>query len=430
MPNRLNAKISLNSIQSAVTRLGFDENWYLILLGALLGILTGLCAVGFVIALEWVEHLAHDAGRYNPTWLPVVTLFVIPAIGIGLTGVLVHYFAAEAKGHGVPQVMKALIQRGGVIPLRTGIVKTLGSILTVGSGGSAGTEGPIVQIGAVAGSVLGQRLHVVREHMGVLVGCGAAAGIASIFNAPIAGVFFVLEILLRDLSVRVFAPIVIASVFSAVTTQAIRGENEAIFPVSAALHDAQFTPQELPSYVILGALCGLVAVSFNKMLHEGERIYDRVRLHPLLKPITGALLLGLIGTIFYLIAKPGGATGDQLVPPPFYSNGYGTIALLLDPTNYLPGADSNLPIELWLLLLLLVAKALATSITPLQRRLRGHLRAEPLHGRGGRGRRRQRPAVDGPAARRLHAVVIRVGRDGGGGRGHHPRRPDGHLDPL
>lgn len=355
--------ISFAPIQKAVSRLGFDENWYLILLGALIGTITGLGAVGFSEALHWVEHLVHEAGEFDPTWLPIITLVVIPVIGIGLTGVLVHTFAAEAKGHGVPQVMKALVQRGGVIPLRTGIVKIVASILTVGSGGSAGTEGPIVQIGAVAGSVLGQKLNVVREHMGVLVGCGAAAGISSIFNAPIAGVFFVLEILLRDLSVRVFAPIVISSVFSAVTTQAIRGENEAIFPVSATLHDAQFTPQELPSYLVLGALCGLVAVSFNKLLHEGERVYDRVKIHPLLKPLTGAGLLGLIGITFFFIASPAGVKNEQLVPPPFYGNGYGTIEILLDPASYSSGIGSDLPILLLLMIALLIAKMLATTIT-------------------------------------------------------------------
>ena len=97
-------------------------------------------------------------------------------LGMALTGVLIRFFASEAQGHGVPQVMNALIKRGGIIRWPIGVVKVIASILTVGSGGSAGTEGPVVQIGATVGSVVGQRLHMTREHMGTLVGCGAAAG--------------------------------------------------------------------------------------------------------------------------------------------------------------------------------------------------------------------------------------------------------------
>jgi CIC family chloride channel protein len=353
----------LSSIKKTIARLGFGEDWYLIILGALVGTITGLGAAGFAWALHEVVEVVHGMSDRDWSVLPVLTLFVAPIIGMTLTGVLVHNFATEAKGHGVPQVMKALVQRGGVIKLRIGIVKIVASILTVGSGGSAGTEGPIVQIGAVAGSVMGQRLRVSREHMGVLVGCGAAAGISSIFNAPIAGVFFVLEILLRDISVRVFAPIVIASVFSAVTTQALRGANDAIFPVSAALHDTQFLPVELPSYLLLGAICGLVAVSFNKMLHEGERVYDRVRLHPILKTASGGLLLGVVGVAYLLVAKPLGVSGEHATTPEFYANGYSTIELLLTPSSYYDNADTGLPIIFVLMAILVVAKMLATTLT-------------------------------------------------------------------
>ena len=100
-------------------------------------------------------------------------------VGALISAVLVWRFASEAKGHGVPQVLKALIQRNGTIQPRVGIVKVFASIATVGSGGSAGTEGPIVQIGATAGSVLAHRLNIPREHVRTLVGCGAAAGIAA-----------------------------------------------------------------------------------------------------------------------------------------------------------------------------------------------------------------------------------------------------------
>ncbi|QKK07189.1 MAG: chloride channel protein [Planctomycetota bacterium] len=214
-------------------------------------------------------------------------------------------------------------------------MKVAASVLTVGSGGSAGTEGPIVQIGAVIGSVGGQWLRVSREQMQTLVGCGAAAGIASVFNAPIAGVFFVLEILLRDFSLRTFTPIVVSSVFSAVATQRLLGENEAIFTVDHAVHDYQFAPIELPTYIMLGAVCGLVAVLFNRLLHKGEDLYEKVRIHPLLKPVTGGLALGLLGVVYIFAEKalfPDALNGQTV--PPFYGNGYSTIHTLLDPESY------------------------------------------------------------------------------------------------
>jgi len=340
-----------------VTRLNIQPEWAMIVVGATIGTLTAFGAIAFAWVLEAVERGAHAAQHRSGPWM----LILLPAVGLGITGVLVHTMASEAKGHGVPQVMRALIQRGGVIKARIGIAKVLTSILTVGSGGSAGTEGPIVQIGATAGSVAGQWLRVSREHMGVLVGCGAAAGISSIFNAPIAGVFFVLEILLRDFNLRVFTPIVVASVFSAVTTQAVLGANEAIFPVTDALHQAQFTPQELPTYVVLGVLCGAVAVGFNKLLHAGEDLYDRWRISPLLKPLTGAVALGVLGWAAILLVRGLGGEGDATHVPAIFGNGYAVIERLLEPGSY-DGSD-GLPISVMLLGALLILKIAATTFT-------------------------------------------------------------------
>jgi len=337
------------------------KGWELTAIGAAIGTLTGLASVGFAEALHVFERFVHERQTALPMWL----LFVGPVMGMGLTGVLVHTFASEARGHGVPQVMAALIKRGGRIPLRVGVVKVIASILTVGSGGSAGTEGPIVQIGATIGSVTGGRLRVNPEALSTLVGCGAAAGISSIFNAPIAGVFFVLEILLRDFSLRTFTPIVVASVFSAVATQAALGSNEAIFPVVEGLREAQFHFRELPSYIILGLVCGLVAVGFNRLLHYGEDVYDRSSLHPLLKPITGALLLSALGIVYLMIARQDGATGAAAHIPAFFGNGYPTIGGLLEPGSYALNASTaaGLSVDLWLILLLVVMKGVATTLT-------------------------------------------------------------------
>jgi len=289
-------------------------------------------------------------------------ILLMPIVGMGLTGVLVHYFASEAKGHGVPQVMHALIKKGGRIPARIGIVKVIASILTVGSGASAGTEGPIVQIGSAIGSFIAQALHVSRDQAATLLGCGAAAGIASVFNAPIAGVFFVLEILLRDFSLRTFTPIVVASVFSTAVTQAVLGRNEAIFAVSESLVEYQFTIFELPGYMILGILCGGVAVGFTRMFYFTEDVYDRLPLHPIIKPVTGAAMLGALG-IGYLLLLPDHITTEV---PNFFGNGYESITALLKPelfSEVISEDHSFLQTGMWMLLVLVVFKALATCFT-------------------------------------------------------------------
>jgi CIC family chloride channel protein len=339
-------------------RLGFERDWYLIVLGGVIGMVTAFGAVGFAMALRWTEHAAAEAHGA----LPLVLLPAIPMLGALITGVLVHFGAGDARGHGVPQVIRAILENRGVIPLRVGLVKVIASVATVGSGGSAGAEGPIIQIGSTAGSVLGQKVRAPREHMATLVGCGAAAGIASIFNAPIAGVFFCLEILVRDFSLRTFAPIVVASVLSTATTQAILGEDEAIFAVTGLREGAfQFTLLELPAFLALGLACGGLGVGFSRLLHFSEERFERLRVHPALLPVLGALLLGLLG-IGYMLVAPG--EGRR---PEFFGNGYETIARLLNPESYRPAGEVAGAgfggAALALVALLLVCKAAATAMT-------------------------------------------------------------------
>lgn len=348
-------------------RFRLKKDWYVVGLGAAVGTLTGLGTLGFAWALHEVEDAVRDAQLALPIWL----LFLGPVIGLMVTAVLVRLFASDARGHGVPQVMRALIEKGGHIPARVGLTKVAASIATVASGGSAGTEGPIVQIGATAGSVIGQRLGVSREHMMTLVGCGAAAGIAAIFNAPIAGVFFALEILLRDFSLKTFTPIVVSAVFAAAVTHIFKGENEAIFAASDALQKVQFTGLELPNYLVLGLICGLLAVGFNRTLHAFEGLYARLKLHWLVAPITGGVLLGALGVGWILLVRAAGGTGESEAShiPSFFANGYESIRWLLDPASYdaqfgaPQHADAALPLSIWLIALLVVFKAVATSLT-------------------------------------------------------------------
>lgn len=361
-------QISSNATPRGLVRLlgswvhDHPDGW-LNMIGAVIGILTALGAVGFAWTLEraehWAEHMqAHLQGEDGSRiWL----MPLIPMAGALVTGLLVFFFAREAAGHGVPQVLDAMVRRGGKIPGRIGVVKVISSICTVGSGGSAGAEGPIVQIGAVIGSSFATKLSIERRHVNTLVGCGAAAGISSIFNAPIAGVFFALEILLRDFSLKAFTPIVIASVFATAMTQVLLPKEDAIFAFE--LTGYLFTVSELPSYLVLGFVCAVGAWLFVQTLHAGEGFFERLPLHPILMPVLGALLLGLLGITGLRITN---AIDSALVPghspvPVFFGNGYHMIRSLLDPTHFTI-ADVTWAAALTLVALV-AAKIIATTLT-------------------------------------------------------------------
>lgn len=336
-------------------------------IGAVIGLATAVGAIGFDAGLTWAEHASrHWQQRFQVETGSLWLLPLIPMLGALVTGLLVYFFARDAAGHGVPQVIDAIVRRGGVIRARTGVVKVFASIATVGSGGSGGTEGPIIQIGAVFGSVIARVLGIPRAQVGTLVGCGAASGIASIFNAPIAGVFFALEILLRDFSLKAFTPIVIASVFATGLTQVILDENEAIFAVE--LPKYIFTAGELPAFIVLGLLCAVGSWAFTTVIEHGEDLADRrLRVHPILKPVFGALLLGLLGIAGLSLFRgfAGSTVTDHAAATPtFFGNGYDTIRHLLQPVSYAEGLPGG---ATWaaagLLIVLTGAKILATTFT-------------------------------------------------------------------
>ena len=165
----------------------------------IVGIGAGLGAVLFRRLIDWIHNFAYnDIAGILAEWYPL-HLIVIPALGGAIVGPLVYYFAREAKGHGVPEVMEALELRGGKIRPRVVLVKSLASSVCIASGGSVGREGPIAQIGSALGSLIGQLLKLSEDRVRTLVACGAAGGIAATFNAPIAGAVFALEVLLRRL---------------------------------------------------------------------------------------------------------------------------------------------------------------------------------------------------------------------------------------
>ena len=175
-----------------------------------------------------------------------------PSLGGAVVGPVIYFFAREAKGHGVPEVMNAVAVEGGIIRKRVVFVKTLASAVCIGSGGSVGREGPIVQIGSAIGSSLGQMLGLRLDQMRILVGCGAAAGIAATFNAPMAGAIFALEVVLADFTLATFTPIVLSSVCATAVSRFFLGNHPA-FKVPA-YHLA--TTWEFGFYVCMGSFQG------------------------------------------------------------------------------------------------------------------------------------------------------------------------------
>lgn len=259
-------------------------------------------------------------------------VIVLPMLGGLLVGPLVYFVAPEAKGHGVPEVITAIATRGGRIRPIVVLVKALGSAITIGSGGSVGREGPIVQIGAALGSSIGQFFKMNERRIINLLAAGAAAGIAATFNAPIAGVIFSLEVILGDFGIQAFTAIVIAAVTASVVSRAVLGDFPA-FPVPTYTLKS---PWELLLYLGLGIVAGLVAMLFVKTLYWFEDTFDAWHFPPYLKPAVGGLMLGVVG--FFL--------------PQVFGTGFETIAATL---------NGNL--ALGLMFVLIFAKILATSLT-------------------------------------------------------------------
>ncbi len=337
-------------IRKISSNVGLREEYILIALSIAIGGATGLFAHVFFYLIEIAGNFAYGHGEHEGlfagrSWM----LIVLPAVGALLVGNITYFFAREAKGHGVPEVMDALYRRGGEIRPRVAAAKAVASALTIGSGGSAGTEGPIIQIGAAIGSSLGKFLHIPRRQRGIVVACGVSAGIGAIFNAPIAGVMFALEIFLKDFSFRTFSPVVFASVISCSIMHALRGSDVAIFEVEA-LRDVGyvFVGAELPLFLILGIVCALAAVLFTKTLYYTEDLTDELRFPEPLKPVIGAVLLGIAGMGYMMLDGDGGM-------PRFFGNGYAAIESTL--------SHGLLQQSIWALLALYFLKVLATSFT-------------------------------------------------------------------
>ena len=314
-------------------------------IAVVVGVASGLGAVVFRYLISFFTWLATGKSEFGQDgyvgsshlpWLGLGFFVIIPIIGGLLYGPLVYRFAREARGHGVPEVMIAVAENGGRIRPQVAAVKALASALTIATGGSVGREGPIVQIGSALASGLGQWIRMPGNRMRILVACGAGGGIAATFNAPITGVFFGVEVILRDVSVEaMFAVMVSAMVADAVAIPFL-GDHPFLtgFPSGLAIH----SPSDYLLIAGLAVIAALIGLLFKTVLYKMEDLWDLIwKGRPeWARPVVGGLFLGLL----------------LLVLPQMYGVGYpvmfNTIA-----GNY----------TLWFLLILMLGKMLATSLT-------------------------------------------------------------------
>lgn len=338
-------------ISNIIDRIQPSETTVLIGTAIVVGIGTGLGAVGFIKLISLIQDVFFIRGEQLLPFLGPALIVIIPMTGGLLAGPIISFFASEAKGHGVPEVMQAIALRGGRIRPRVVVAKIVASALCIGSGGSAGREGPIVQVGAALGSSLGQWLRLSDNRIRNLVACGAAAGIAATFNAPIAGVIFAMEIILGELHLGDLGNVVISAVTASTIARIFLGEQPA-FAVTAEY--GMQAPWEIFLYVLLGALAALTAIGFTRTLYWFEDRFDKWRFPDSLKPAIGGLLLGLLALVFGFFVSNGPSTGSLSSNnlPYIFGAGFGVIETAL---------SGGFPFGL--LFVLIFLKPLATSLT-------------------------------------------------------------------
>ena len=284
----------------------FSEGSFVLLISLLVGIFTA-CAG---LLLKWIigqieDLLTQEFVETGANWL----YLVYPVIGIWLTMLFIKYIVRDDIGHGVTKILFAIARKQSRIKPHNTWTSVVASAITIGFGGSVGAEAPIVLTGSAIGSSLGQLCRLSNKYMMLLVGCGAAGAIAGIFKAPIAGLVFVLEVLMLDLTMTSLLPLLVTSVTAVGLTFAVSGTNP-IFEFH--LQDA-FTVNRIPAYLALGIVCGLVALYFTRTMNFLEGIFRKLQ-GRYKKFLLGAAMLSLLIYLF----------------PSLYGEGYDLITLLLN----------------------------------------------------------------------------------------------------
>ncbi len=283
---------------------------FILLLSIVVGGLAGLAAALLKASVHYIQHILirgtenSDFGQY--------LIYFYPLLGLVLTVIITNYLIHEKLGHGITDILYAISQRSSIIKKIKTWSRAVTSAITIGFGGSAGLEAPIVVTGSAIGSNIASMMHLDYKSRTILIGSGAAGAIAGIFNSPIAGVIFSSEVILAGIGFASFIPLLIAAVAGSIVTQTILGD--AIL-FSFELKDG-FITADVPFYILLGVLSGLVSLYFTRVTYWVEARIGKVK-HPIARGAMGGLLLALI--IFIL--------------PPIYGEGYDTILHLLESTE-------------------------------------------------------------------------------------------------
>ncbi len=272
-------------------RLGFIS-----VLAAVVGMIAGVVAfllynlIGLFTNLAfyhvWSFHFRSPAANQLGAWV-----IVIPVVGGILVGFMAKYGSPKIKGHGIPEAMEAVITSKSRIEAKVAILKPISAAIAIGTGGPFGAEGPIIQTGGAFGSLIGQIFSTTASERKVLLACGAGAGMAATFNTPIAGVILAIELLLFEFRSRSFIPLVIATTLATSVRQLLLGTGAMfnVLPMDFGI------PRALPYYLVLGIVCGGIAIAFTKALYFVEDHFDRLPIPELWHPAIGALALGIIG---------------------------------------------------------------------------------------------------------------------------------------
>ncbi len=311
-----------------------------VILAILVGAIAGFGALLFRWLISTFQSLFFGGGASILSFMGQYYIILVPVVGGLIVGLLIHFGAREAKGHGVPEVMEAVAVGGGRIRPRVAAIKSLASSICIGSGGSVGREGPIVQIGSSAGSTIGQWLHLPDDWVKTLVACGAAGGISATFNAPIGGAFFAMEVILGRFVTPRLSFVVISAVVANLISRIFLGDQLSFSILSYSM----ISYWEILPYAILGILAGIVAVIFIRLLYKSEDMFDTLHIPEYIKPAIGGIGIGLIGLYSYDLLGVG------------YGDVYWVSRMSID--HALIGE-----IALQSLLVLLILKIIATSLT-------------------------------------------------------------------
>lgn len=322
------------------------EKTLIVLLSLFVGILAGLAAM----VLKWLIHFISGCLTSGVSISGANYVYIIyPVVGVLLACWYVRNVVRDNISHGVTRVLYAISQNKSRLKPHNMYTSVIASSVTIGFGGSVGAEGPIVYTGAAIGSNLGQAFRLSPRVLMILVGCGAAAGIAGIFKAPIAGMLFTLEVLMLDLTTVTVMPLLISSITAASVAYIFTGYDLEFFFVQSE----PFVIGRLPYFIALGIFCGLISLYFTRIMNLMERLFGRLG-KPWRKTLVGSVILAALVFMF----------------PPLYGEGYGAINSLLngDPSSIVDGSvfysDRG---HAWFIILyiglIIATKAFATSAT-------------------------------------------------------------------